>query len=545
MNTRTAEAEVSMTPTGDPAPSFNLADLFEQVAGEVPDRIAIVVGERRVTYRELDERSNRLAHHLVSIGLRPGDTVGIDSYNRVEWVEAMLGAYKARAVPVNLNYRYVGAELRHVLDDADVSVLVFERGLSPVVEEIRDQLPRLRELLVLEDGSAEPVDADGYDTVLAASSPDQLRLQRSSDDLYLIYTGGTTGLPKGVMWRHEDLFYAALGGGAPFVGEPITQPQEIALRILPEEALLVGMVTTPIMHAAAQWSVLLMLLAGGRVLLSDSRGFDPHAVWSLVERERANLVVCVGDAVARPLAEALAEPGRSYDLSSMVGILSGGAVFSAAVREQLQQHLPQIFTRDTVGGSETGVSGSSAPDGERRFEVREGVNVLRDDLTPVEPGSGEVGWFARSGRIPLGYRNDPAKNAATYPTDANGVRWSIPGDYATVENDGTITLLGRGSSCINTGGEKVYPEEVEAALKRHPDVFDVVVVGIPDERFGQRIAAVVHSRAATLTLEDLQSHAREYVAGYKVPRHLRLVDAVQRTAAGKPDYEWAKGILET
>ncbi len=534
-----------MTVNAQVASSFNLADLFEQVAAAVPDRIAVVVGERRVSYRELDARSNRFAHHLISIGLLPGDTVGIDSYNRLEWVEAMLGAYKARAVPVNLNYRYVGAELRHVLDDADVSVLVIERGLAPVVNAIRGQLPLLRELLVLEDGSDEPVDAAVYDAVLAAASPDRLELQRSSDDLYLLYTGGTTGLPKGVTWRHQDLFYAALGGGAPFAGEPIAQPDEIGSRVMPEEALLVGMVTTPIMHGAAQWSVLLMLLAGGRVLLTDSRGFDPHAVWRLAERERANLLVCVGDAVARPLAEALAEPDSSYDLSSMLGVISGGAVFSAAVREQLQHHLPQIFTRDTVGGSETGVSGSSTPDGERRFQARDGVNVLRDDLTPVEPGSGEVGRFARSGHIPLGYRKDDAKTAATYPTDANGVRWSIPGDYATVEADGTITLLGRGSSCINTGGEKVYPEEIEAALKRHPDVFDVVVVGIPDERFGQQIAAVVHSRAATLTLQDLQSHAREHIAGYKVPRQIRLVDAVQRTATGKPDYHWATGIFES
>ncbi len=524
--------------------TFNLADLFEVVAEQIPDRVAIVIGERRTTYRELDERSTRFANYLLANGVQPGDTVGINAYNRIEWMEAAFGAYKARAVAINLNYRYVADELRYVLDDADVSFLVFERSLAPVVHEAAKAVPQVRQLLVLEDGSDEPTDALSFEEALASASPERANLQRSPDDLYLLYTGGTTGMPKGVIWRHEDVFFAALGGAGNFTGEPITEPGEITSRIAPETGILVSMINAPIMHGAAQWNVFIMLLAGHRVVFNDSRSFDPHHVWKLIERERANSIMVVGDAVARPLAEALAEPGASYDLSCVYAIGSGGAVFSQAVRDQLKQHLPQIITRDSFGGSELGASGMSAPTGERRFVVRDGMAVLRDDLTQIPAGSDEVGRLARSGHIPLGYRKDPEKTAATYPTDAEGVRWSIPGDFARHEADGTVTLLGRGSSSINTGGEKVYPEEVEAALKSHPAVFDVLVIGVPDDRFGQRIAAIVQTRDESVTLEELQEHARKHVAGYKVPRELKIVSEVQRTPAGKADYRWARAEFE-
>ncbi len=530
--------------TAAPAPTFNLADLFEMVAAAVPDRIAMVIGDRRVTYRELDERSNRFARHLLDLGVQPGDTVGIDAYNRVEWIEAAFGAYKARAVAINLNYRYVGDELKYVLDDADVSVLVFERSLAPVIDAVRGDLPQLRELIVLEDGSDEQTDALRWEDVLAATSPERLPIQRSADDIYLLYTGGTTGMPKGVLWRHEDVFHAALGGGGSFTGQPIEAPEEITSRIVPEERVMTSMINAPIMHGAAQWNVFIMLFSGNRVVFNDSHSFDPHHVWRLIERERANSIMVVGDAIARPLADALAEPGVSYDLSCVVAIGSGGAVFSAAVREQLQQHLPQIVTRDSIGGSEIGAGGMGAGSGERRFAVSNEMAVLRDDLTRIPAGSDEVGKLARTGHIPLGYRKDPEKTAATYPTDAEGVRWSVPGDNARHEADGTITLLGRGSSSINTGGEKVYPEEVEAALKSHPDVFDVLVVGLPDERFGQKIGAVVHARRDSLTLAELQEHARNKIAGYKIPRELKLVTTVQRTVSGKPDYRWAREVFE-
>jgi fatty-acyl-CoA synthase len=541
--TRPKLKEDMTTASRAPAPTFNLADLFEEVAAQVPDRIAMVIGDKRVTYRQLDERANRFANHLLRIGVQPGDTVGIDSYNRVEWIEAAFGAYKARAVAINLNYRYVGEELRYVLDDADVSALVFERGLAQVVEAVRHSLPQLRELIVLEDGNSQVTDARNYEDVLAGASPQRPDVQRSPDDLYLLYTGGTTGMPKGVMWRHEDIFFAALGGGS-FSGQPIQRPEEITTRIAPEDRTMTSMINAPIMHGAAQWNVLIMLLGGHRVVFNDSHTFDPHHVWRLVERERANSIMVVGDAIARPLAEALAEPDADYDLSCVAAVGSGGAVFSAAVREQLEKHLPHAVTRDSIGSSEIGAGGTSAADGERRFIVQPGTAVLRDDLSQIPAGSDEVGKLARSGHIPLGYRKDPEKTAATYPTDPSGTRWSIPGDYARHEADGTITLLGRGSSSINTGGEKVYPEEVEGALKSHPDVFDVLVVGLPDERFGQKIGAVVHARRDDLALDELQQHARQKIAGYKVPRELKLVNAVQRTPAGKPDYRWAREVFD-
>jgi fatty-acyl-CoA synthase len=305
------------------------------------------------------------------------------------------------------------------------------------------------------------------------------------------------------------------------------------------------MTIAPIMHGAAQWGMLIALLAGGTVVLYSERGFDPHAVWRIVEAERCNAVMVVGDAMARPLAEALAEPGASYDTSSVFTVGSGGAVFSPAVKAQLVEQLGAVLVVDSFGASEMGASGVVAdPDAGPRFTMNESMTVLGEDLRAVEPGSGAVGKVARRGHIPLGYYKDDAKTAATFVTDPDGVRWVIPGDFAVIEADGTISVLGRGSGCITTGGEKVYPEEVESALKSHPDVFDALVVGLPDDRFTERVAAVVAPRAGRApTLDELDAHCRTVIAGYKIPRELRLADAIARTPAGKPDYAWAKSLL--
>jgi fatty-acyl-CoA synthase len=521
--------------------SFNLADLFEVVADEVGDRPAVVAGDQRRTFAELDERATRLANHLLTAGVTPETRLGIYAWNRVEWIEALLGALKARAVPINLNYRYTADELRYVLDDADVEVLVFEAAFAPVVAQVRDSLPGLRHLLVLDDTTT-----DSYEAALAAAAPDRPAGPRSPDDLYMLYTGGTTGMPKGVVWRHEDVFFAAMGGGG-FGQPPIETPDELAGRIPALDERMVSMVIAPVMHGAAQWGAFITLFAGGTVALFTEHHFDPHAVWRIVERERCTTVMLVGDAMARPLAEALEDPAASYDTSSLLTVGSGGAVFSPAVKGQLQAQLPNVIIMDTIGASEVGSTGSAAAAVEStpRFIVRPSNAVLGDDLRPVAPGSGVVGRLARCGHIPLRYHKDEAKTAATFVTDPDGVRWAVPGDFATVEADGTITLLGRGSQCINTGGEKVYPEEVEAALKSHPDVFDAVVVGIPDDRFGQRVAAVVHPRdGSSPNLEQLAGHCRATIAGYKVPRDLELVGAISRTPAGKPDYAWARTRFE-
>ncbi len=523
---------------------FNLADLFEIVVDAVPSRLALVAGERRLTFAELDERANRFAHHLLSAGVEPGDKVAVYSWNRAEWLEAMIGAYKARTVPVNVNYRYVADETRYILENSDSVAVVYERAFGPVMAEIRADLPLLRECLVLEDGSDAAADGIGYEDALSSASPDRDLEPRSSDDLYFLYTGGTTGMPKGVMWRSEDIFFAALGGGG-FGQPPIEKPEELAARLQPDETRSVQMVNAPMMHGGGQWVTFITLYAGGTVVLNTQRHFDPGEVWRIVERERCTGVMVVGDAMGRPLAEALAAPGASYDTSSVVVVGSGGAILSPAVKEQLRAQLPDAVVMDSYGASETGAGGSvhdtQGPAAGPRFTMGEFITVLDDAARPVTPGSGVVGRLARQGHIPLGYYKDEAKTAATFVTDPDGIRWVVPGDSATVEADGTITMLGRGSVCINTGGEKVYPEEVEAALKSHPNVFDAVVVGVPDDRFVERVAALVQPRPnAMITLEQLQGHCRSSLAGYKVPRQLVVLDELVRTPAGKPDYRWAK-----
>jgi 3-oxocholest-4-en-26-oate---CoA ligase len=526
-------------------PTFNLADLLEIVVDTVPHREALVAGAARRTFAELDERANRVANHLLGLGLEPGAKVAIYGWNRAEWVETFFGAFKARLVPININYRYVADELRYVFENADVEAVVVERSFLPLVREIESALPQLQHVIVLEDGGdADRGDATPYEDALSAASAERPVLSRSGDDLYILYTGGTTGTPKGVMWRHEDIFFAALGGGG-FGQPPIQTPEEIAGRVWPEDGRVTSLTLAPIMHGAAQWGMCIMLFGGGKVVLYTPHGFDAHEAWVLAERERAMTVMVVGDAMARPLGEALDQ--KSYDLSSVVSIGSGGAVYSAAVKAKLKDHLPNVLTIDTIGASELGASGSQQdPDAGPRFNTIESMSVLGEDLRPVEPGSGRVGLLARRGHIPLGYYKDEAKTAATFVTDPDGVRWSVPGDHARIEADGTITLLGRGSGCINTGGEKVYPEEVEAAVKSHPDVFDVIVVGVPDARFTERVAAIVQPRAGRApTLEDVATHCRTMIAGYKVPRELKVVDAIQRTPSGKADYRWAKQQFET
>jgi 3-oxocholest-4-en-26-oate---CoA ligase len=525
---------------------FNLADLYEIVADAVPDRLALVAGDRRLTYAQLDDRANRFAHHLLDPGVEPGEKVAIYSWDRAEWVEAMLGAYKARAVPVNVNYRYVADEARYILDNSDSVVVVHERAFAPLLATLRDELPKLRHCVMLEDGSDAQTDATSYEDALATASPARDFGPRSADDLYLLYTGGTTGVPKGVMWRSEDIFFAALGGGG-FGQPPITTPQELAGRIPAEDARSIAMVNAPLMHGGGQWMAFITLYGGGTIVLNCDRHFDPDWIWRTVERERCNSVMVVGDAMARPLAEALAAPGASYDTSSVIIIGSGGAILSPPVKEQLRAQLPNAMIMDSFGASETGAGGSvydtEGPAAGPRFTMGEFMTVLDDEQRPVAPGSRVVGRLARRGHIPLGYYKDDEKTAATFVTAADGTRWVVPGDFAVVESDGTITMLGRGSVCINTGGEKVYPEEVEAALKSHADVFDAVVVGVPDDRYVERVAAIVQARPGTEpSLEELQAHCRAKLAGYKLPRQLVLLDAIPRTPVGKPDYRAAKAV---
>ncbi|MBA3653302.1 MAG: acyl-CoA synthetase [Actinobacteria bacterium] len=508
---------------------FNLADIFESVADAVGEREAVVVGDRRLSYRELDERSNRLARHLQGLGVGAGDHVGFQLLNGLEYVEGILACLKLRAVSINVNFRYVAEELRYLYDNADLVALLVNREFADRVEPARPS--KLKHVMVIEDD---------YEAALADASPDRLDIERSGDDLYIIYTGGTTGMPKGVMWRQEDLFFAGLGGGNP-QGEPVEKADQVAPNAV-ERGVMTMFPAPPLMHGAAQLGTLISFNWGQKIVLLPKYN-GPDAL-ELIEREKVNTVSLVGDAMARPLAEAL---DGSRDLSSWFAMSSAGAILSEAVKAQFHEHLPNLMILDSFGATETGFQGTAAPgsspEAGLRFAMNDETIVVDDALQPVAPGSGVVGKVARCGHVPLGYYNDPKKTAATF-FERDGKRWVVPGDMAEVEADGMIRVYGRGSVSINSGGEKIFPEEVEAALKAHPAVFDAVVVGVPDDKWGQAVAAVVQVRdgQAAPTLDELDVHCRARIAGYKVPRRLALVGEMVRSPAGKADYAWARDI---
>jgi 3-oxocholest-4-en-26-oate---CoA ligase len=527
---------------------FNLADLFEAAADAYPDREYLVADGRRRTYSEMEARANRLAHHLAAQGIGPGDHVGIYSYNSVEWVETAWAVFKLRAVWININYRYVEDELRYLFTNADLKALVFQRGFSAHVTAVLPGLTGLEHLIAVEDGSEAPLPqgATPFEEAMAAGSTERDFGPRSGDDRYILYTGGTTGLPKGVVWRHEDVFYALGGGTDPMANTRVGRPEEMAEK--GRDGALTHLPIAPLMHGATQWAVMGQSFVGAKIVLVAK--FDPHHVWRLVEQERVNSLMVTGDAMAKPLVEALAEPGTEYDLTSLVAVVSSAALFSAPVKDQFFVHLPDILITDAVGSSEGGNNGLTVISKENTA-MRSGPTVhvlgetvvLDEDFRPVEPGSGVIGKIARSGDIPLGYYNDPAKTAEVFIT-VDGTRYVMPGDFATVEADGSVTLLGRGSVVINSGGEKIFPEEVESAVRSHPDVMDAIVVGAPDERWGQTVAAIVQPRPGrSPALEDIQDHCRTSIAGYKLPRRLHTVPVIVRSPSGKPDYRWANEVV--
>jgi fatty-acyl-CoA synthase len=509
-------------------PTYNLADLWETLSAAGPDAECLVAGSVRHTRGSLEAAANQVANHLMARGIRPGERVGIYARNRAEYVEALLGCWKSGAVPVNINWRYVPDELRYVIDDAELVTMIVEDEYLPVL----DELAFANRVRVGEWNRASK--ERNFDAV-----------PRSSDDVYMLYTGGTTGMPKGVMWRHEDFFYACCLGGGAF--DPITTPAEIARNADPS-FVMSPLVLGPLMHGGGQWLTLIAIYGGNRAVVYCERHFDAAAVLDLATREQATTIGIIGDAMARPLAEAvLATPDR-WDVSKIIGLGNGGAMLSAAVKSQLARAFPTTVINDSYGASETGAAGSevgASTEHDRPAFSSDGRTWVLDPetLEPLEPGSGVEGLFARRGYIPLGYWKDPEKTAETFRTDRDGVRWVVPGDWATIDAEGRIVLFGRGSGCINTGGEKVFPEEVEATIRAHPDVFDAVVVGVPDDRFGQKVVALVKLRgdAPDLTLAELQTHCRAKIAGYKVPRELILGEA-PRTNTNKPDYATAQGI---
>jgi len=528
--------------------TFNLADMFEAAVDAFGDREYIVAAGERRTYAQMEERANRLAHFLAAQGIGPGDHVGIYALNCVEWVETAWAVFKLRAVWININYRYVKEELRYLFTNADLVALVHQADFSPQVAALLPELPDLKLVIGIDDGSGVPL-GEGtipYEEALAQGSPERDFGPRSNDDYYILYTGGTTGMPKGVVWRHEDVFYALGGGVDPSTNTRVQRPEEMIEKGRAGQVTLLPI--APLMHGATQWSILGQSLQGNRTILVPK--FDPHEVWRLVETERANSIMITGDAMGKPLVEALDEPGADYDLSSLFAVTSSAALFSAPVKDEFFRHLPNIIIVDAIGSSESGNNGmATMTKGETAMKsgptvsVLGGTVVFDEDLKPVVPGSGTIGKIARTGDIPVGYYNDPVKSAEVFIT-VEGKRYSMPGDFATIEADGTITLLGRGSVSINSGGEKIFPEEVESAVRSHPAVLDAIVVGAPDERWGQRVAAIIQPRGEEVpSLQEIQTYCRDRIAGYKVPRQLHVVEVIERSPSGKPDYRWAADIV--
>jgi acyl-CoA synthetase (AMP-forming)/AMP-acid ligase II len=545
---------------------FNLADLFECVAARVPEREAVIWGDTRLNFQQFDERATRLAHGLASLGVGPGNHVGVFMYSRPEYLETMVASFKIRSVPININYRYVADELVYLFDNADLMALVVEASFAPVVADILDRLPRLRHVILVDDGSdaggALP-DALAYEDLLAANSPCLDFPARSGDDAYIAYTGGTTGKPKGVVWRQEDIFFATMTPGI-----EITRPESVAnnavapihprLAALAEAGvkvpdMYVSYALGPLMHVSGHWSAWGAMLSGGLTVLHPSRQMEAETVLKMVERERVTMLTIVGDSMGLPLVDTVeANPGR-FDTTSVLMLGSGGSIMSGDVKDRLLVGFPSaMMIVEAIGSSESPAQALSTtvrgqgPAQTLRFTADEKTTVFDDDLRPVEPGSGAVGRLATMGRVPVGYYNDPEKSARTFVT-VDGVRWALPGDMASIESDLTIRLLGRGTLCINTGGEKVYPEEVEAVLKAYDRIVDAVVVGVADPRFGERVAAVVEpvTGSPVPTLDEVQQYCRGHLAGHKVPRQIFMVDKVPRSPSGKADYTWAKEVARS
>jgi 3-oxocholest-4-en-26-oate---CoA ligase len=532
--------------------ALNIADLAEHAIDAVPDRVALICGDDQLTYAELEEKANRLAHYLIDQGVKKDDKVGLYCRNRIEIVIAMLGIIKAGAILVNVNFRYVEGELRYLFDNSDMVALVHERQYSDRVANVLPDTPNVKTVLVVEDGS-DTSDSDyrryggvSFYSAVAQGAPERDFGERSADDIYLLYTGGTTGFPKGVMWRHEDIYRVLFGGTDFATGEFVKDEYDLAEQAAANPPM-VRFPIPPMIHGATQSATWMALFSGQTIVLAPE--FDADEVWRAIHAHKVNLLFFTGDAMARPLLDALTKE-NDYDLSSLFLLASTAALFSPSIKEKLLELLPNRVITDSIGSSETGFGGTSivargeAHTGGPRVTIDHRTVVLDDDGNEVKPGSGVRGVIAKRGNIPVGYYKDDVKTAQTFRT-FNGVRYAIPGDYAQVEADGTVTMLGRGSVSINSGGEKIYPEEVEAALKGHPDVFDALVVGVPDERYGQCVAAVVQPReGARPTLAELDAFVRAEIAGYKVPRALWYVDEVMRSPAGKPDYPWAKAHTE-
>lgn len=528
--------------------TLNIADLYEAVADAIPDRVPVVCDDQRRSYAELDRRANRLAHHLESAGVQPGQHVAIHMRNRIEYVEALLACMKIRAVSININFRYTDSELEYLYTNSDgVALIVENEYLEPAGAAVTKS-PKIGHVMVVGEHEGFPtaradVTVVDYEDALGVQSDARGFAPRSGDDHFIIYTGGTTGMPKGVVWRQEDFYYAALSGGN-IGGAPRRSVDEVVAGAVANTDPQTYLVIPPLMHGGAVYSLLTALLMGAPRVFC--RTFDPVDVLRLIEAEKITGITVIGDAIARPIAEAIKEHGEQYDLGTLKLMGSGGALFSPALKDELRALVPGLAIKDAFGASETGNDGiiEFAEDGTKRIRFNPNLILVDENSRPIAPGSDRIGFLARKGHVPLAYYNDDEKTAATF-TEVDGVRLAVLGDMGRVEEDGAIFLLGRGSTCINSGGEKVYPEEVESAIKTHPAVIDALVAGAPDVRFGEKVAAVVQLRPGFDDVDpnEIAEHCRSRVAGYKIPRSVVLVSSIRRSPTGKADYRWAKEVV--
>jgi 3-oxocholest-4-en-26-oate---CoA ligase len=531
---------------------FNAADIFEGVVQRIPDREAVVLGETRLTYKELDARANKAAHALKKLNISKGSHIGIYAFNCIEWLEIMLGAYKLCAIPININYRYVEEELKYLMNNADIEAIFFHQQFSDKLNNIADALPLLKTYVSINDGSDAKSDlvCVDYEALIEHESEEQVPQLRSGDDQYILYTGGTTGMPKGVVWRMEDVLMTLGGGIDAVTGEKYPTPEALADKCLQDQTTALAL--APLMHGAAQWQSFNAFFSGWKLVFNDQVTFDAHHAWDLIAKERVMNVTITGDAMGRPLCDALpAALERGLDLSCLFVIASSASVFSSSIKDTMITLLPNLFIIDAVGSSETGATGVNihTKDGKLKdsgggpkFNKPDFSAILNLETQQIIPQSDTetIGYLARKGHVPLAYYKDPEKSKKTF-IDVEGERFSVPGDMAKYESDGQITLLGRGSVSINSGGEKIFPEEVEMALKAHPNVFDCLVVGVKDETWGQKVVAVIQRRdSSELTLEDLKETSAKYIASYKMPKALIFSDLIERAPSGKPNYQWAQ-----
>ena len=532
---------------------FNAADIFEGVVDRVPDREAIVHGSTRLTYKELDARSNKAANALKKLGIKKGSHIGIYAFNCVEWLEIMLGAYKLCAIPININYRYVEEELKYLIDNADMEAIFYHKQFSNKLENIKSHLPLLKNFICIEDNSGEGDVIDksfNFEDLIANEDESRLDVDRSGDDKYILYTGGTTGMPKGVVWRMEDVLMTLGGGIDAVTGEKYPTPEAFADKCLQDQTIALAL--APFMHGGAQWQSFNSFFSGWKLIINDQISFDADYVWEVVAKEKVMNLTIMGDAMGRPLCDALPRAiEKGLDLSSLFVLSSTASVFSASIKDTILEYLPNLFLIDAVGSSETGATGVNihTKDGKLKdsgggpkFTKPNFSEILNLDTKEVIPPSDTetIGYLARKGHVPVAYYKDEEKSKKTF-IEVGGERYSIPGDMAKYEEDGQMTLLGRGSVSINSGGEKIFPEEVEMALKAHPNIFDCLVVGVKDDRWGQKVVAVIQRRENDeLSLDDIKDVASKYIASYKMPKEIVFSELIERAPSGKPNYQWAQ-----